>query len=69
MKIFKGADKLRCAWVEFESYEIVAAADFTSQVHVQFNPRVSPTWRVDGVAGQDNRTFNVLKTTGNQVYA
>jgi len=69
LRIFKGYEKLRCAWIEFESYEVVAATDFKSSTHVQFNPRTAPTWRINGVEGQDNKTFNVLKTTGNQVYA
>lgn len=69
MKIFKGADKLRCAWVEFESYEIVTASDFKSSTHLQFNPRVCPTWKVNGNEGQDNRTFDIIATTSNQMYA
>ena len=69
LRIFKGYEKLRCAWIEFESYEVVAASDFKSSTHVQFNPRTAPTWRVNGVEGQDNRTFDILATTGSQVYA
>lgn len=69
MRIFKGYEKLRCAWIEFDSYDVVAASDFKSSTHVQFNPRVCPTWRVNDKDGQDNRTFDMLATTGNQVYA
>ena len=68
LRIFNGADKLRCAWVQFDSYEVIAATTFTGTA-VQFNPRVSPTWRVAGVEGQDERTFNTIRTTGNQMYA
>lgn len=68
LRIFNGYEKLRCAWVQFESYQVVAPATFTGTA-VQFNPRVCPTWRVNGVEGQDDRTFGTIKTTGNQMYA
>lgn len=69
MRIFKGADKLRCAWVEFDSYEITPLRNYTSNVHVRFNPRVSPTWLVNDVDNQDDKTFDVLKTNNNQLFA
>lgn len=69
MKIFKGANKERCAWIDFESYEVTAKRNYTSDVHVRFNPRVSPTWTINGEGEKDNTTFDVLKTNGNQIYA
>lgn len=68
LRIFKGGDKARCAWIEFERYEVVAKGNYTSEVDVRFNPRVSPTWTVAGVDGQDDRTFAQLRTNGRKVY-
>jgi hypothetical protein len=69
MKIFKGSDKFRCAWVQFDSFEIVPLSDYTSKTQVRFNPRVKPTWVVAGVDEQDNREFGVLYTNRSQLFA
>lgn len=67
-KIFEGADKERCAWIDFESYEVVENTDYTG-VQVRFNPRVNPTWMVGEVDQQDGRTFEVLRTNMHNVFA
>lgn len=68
-KIFEGADKERCAWVEFDSWEVTERKGFTSETHVRFNPRVSPTWMVNGESDKDNTTFEVLFTNQHNLYA
>lgn len=69
LRIFNGADKLRCAWIEFESYELIAKTNYTSETELRFNPRVSPTWVVDGKDNQDGSKFNVIKTNGRKLFA
>jgi len=67
-KIFHGADKLRCAWVQFESFEIIEKSNYTSDIHIQFNPRKCPTWKVNDSENQDNREFKSIKSNNNQLY-
>lgn len=68
LRIFKGGEKQRCAWVECSRYDIVIKSDYTSDVEVRFNPRVCPTWIVNGISEQDGRKINTIKTNGRKLY-
>jgi len=69
LRIYNGGEKNRCAWVEFERYEVTKRSNYTSFVNVRFNPRVSPTWQVNGNSEQDGRTFSTLRTNSKNLYA
>ncbi len=68
LKIFNGADKERCAWIEFDSFEIVPVIESTSNINVRFNPRVCPTWMVNNEGNKDNTTFETLYTSKHNLY-
>ena len=62
-KIFQGANKTVCAWIEFDSMDIISpsevdVADLTS---VNYNPKNAPNWIVDGQIA-DGQTFAKLIT-------
>lgn len=68
LRIFKGADKERCAWVEFESYDVVKSIDKVTSTQVRFNPRVSPTWMINNQSDKDDTTFDELFTNNRNIY-
>jgi hypothetical protein len=63
LKIYKGGDKARCAWVSFESFDVLPKGSNTAGTPVRFNPRSCPTWQVDGKPEQDGRKFARLTTS------
>lgn len=69
-KIYKGANKRVCAWIECESISFltkkIPVFDLTIDTLLEYNPRVNPFWTmhnqdVDGVK------FPVLYTIGKEV--
>jgi hypothetical protein len=68
LKIFNGADKQRCAWVEFDSFEIVPIIETISATNVRFNPRICATWMVNNEGNKDNTTFETLYTSKHNLY-
>jgi hypothetical protein len=67
-RIYNGGEKNRCAWVEFDSFEIIPSAGYTSAVQVRFNPRICPTWIVQGKGEQDGRTFASIRSNNSKLY-
>jgi hypothetical protein len=63
LKIYKGGDKARCAWVSFESFDVLPAGTNAAGTPVRFNPRSCPTWQVNGQPEQDGRKFARLTTS------
>ena len=68
LRIFNGGEKNRCAWIEFESYEIIAKSQVSEGTELSFNPRVCPTWVVNG-KNADNSRFETIVTNGKKVYS
>ena len=48
IKIFKTKEKAPCAYIIFESYEVVPLQPAVSNVEVRYNPVLCPNWQVDG---------------------
>ena len=74
-KIFDGANKTVCAWVDCDSVEVVkksVAPVFEEGNRVSYNPRVKPFWmeldaNVDGkkydtLVSNDRNIFTITKT-------
>ena len=68
LKIFNGADKQRCAWIEFDSFEIVPIIENISNINIRFNPRICPTWQINNEGNKDNTTFETLYTNKHNLY-
>lgn len=66
-KIFDGANKTVCAWIECEGICILASTTEIKSNKVSYNPRVAPHWMMNGV-DVDGIRFNYLKTSGRSVY-
>lgn len=65
-KIFDGANKTVCAWIECEGICILDPTEITDN-KVSYNPRVAPHWMMNGVV-VDKVRFNYLRTSGRGVY-
>lgn len=72
-RIFEGANKSVCAWIEASSYEIVDRAQFDKdsyfEVPVAYNPRVVPNWQDFRGANIDNQNFGLIITEGRKLKA
>lgn len=69
-KIYNGADKTVCAWVECQRYFIDEhSEDSCTDYHVSYNPRKLPHWR-DMITGEiiDGKCFRGLYTVGRGLY-
>ena len=65
-KIFEGANKSVCAFVDFETIEVVTGVEFGEQL--RFNPRVSPHWHKNWCLDNlDGMRFDSLVTAGRSV--
>ena len=70
-KIFNGANKSVCAWMEAEAMEVGPPPDSSSyfEVPVSYNPRVSPNWRDFKNTDIDNQNFNIIMVKGRKLTA
>ena len=66
-KIFDGANKTVCAWIESETVTIFHPLNIAQGIKVSFNPRVQPNWVCDGEIVDKGR-FDVLYTFESGVY-
>tara|TARA_R110000851_G_scaffold4416_1_gene17951 strand:+ start:2484 stop:3020 length:537 start_codon:yes stop_codon:yes gene_type:complete len=66
-KIFDGANKTVCAWIESETVTIFTPSNIGQGIKVTFNPRVQPNWVCDGEIVDKGR-FDVLYTYESGVY-
>lgn len=68
-KIFEGANKTVCSWIECESVYLIAdGLDTPLQgIEAHYNPRHEPNWVVDG-ENADSRSYDSLYTIGNKVF-
>jgi hypothetical protein len=70
-KIYKGAMKSVCAWVECKSLIIYPKREVDVAViwdeEVSYNPRVKPNW-VYNTEDVDGREFDMLYSIGKKIY-
>ena len=67
-KIFDGANKTVCAWIECETLTIFEPLNNIAQgIKISYNPRVQPNWVCDGEI-VDNGRYDVLYSFENGVY-
>lgn len=64
-RIYDGAHKSVCAWIECDKVIATSSKPNTGK-RVSYNPRVAPNWLLEG-ENVDGRVFN-LHTVGNAVY-
>lgn len=67
-KIFNGARKSVCAWIDCQSVEIIEPNDRTPEETIQFNPRISPHWRSSSNENIDGSFFDVILSNGKKLY-
>ena len=65
-KIYDGANKTVCAWIECGAIRILNPSEITEN-KVSYNPRVQPNWMMNNQI-VDNIGFNYLRTSGRGVY-
>ena len=66
-KIFAGANKTVCAWIECEEILIINPVDTPGKVEVRYNPRIQPNWVCCG-EDVDSHKFSGAFTSGRKVY-
>lgn len=60
-KIFEGDHKSPCAWLICESYEVIPKSTVIStDIHLRFNPKVSPHWNTEENDNVDNDSFDTV---------
>lgn len=64
-KIFNGANKRVCAWIECENIKI--NYDDLKGDEIKYNPRVQPYWEKSNI-NIDNMEFDYLFTQKNKIY-
>jgi len=74
-KIFDGANKTVCAWVDCDNLEIrykkdpkYTELDTEGLTRYKYNPRKNPHWFTDDDNNVDGKTFAILATTERQIY-
>lgn len=68
-KIYDGANKRVCAWIECEDLKIKYKYRFGDNLNeISYNPRVAPYWRNIKNEDIDNSTFNTLRSLGNRIF-
>jgi hypothetical protein len=71
-KIFNGAQKEPCAYIICTSYEVVEPIKIPGELEVNFNPKLSPHWRMfsgRSIDLVDFALFTTLITFNSKVYA
>lgn len=70
-KIYEGANKSVCAWIEAEHISVQGIRSFELPTHkdnqVRYNPRVCPSW-IQRDKDVDGETYPKLVTRGRDVY-
>ena len=68
-KIFEGANKTVCSWIECDSVYLIADGLVAppAGVEARYNPRHEPNWVVEG-ENADSRSYESLFTIGNKVF-
>lgn len=66
-KIFEGAHKEICAWIDAVKVTIVKSSEFKGN-EVFYNPRITPYWRDNEGAKIDNTVHPYLATKGRSVF-
>ena len=67
-KIYNGENKSVCAWVNFDSMELLQPGKkIEGMTKVHYNPREAPFWCVNG-QNVDGYIFNELVLTGDGVF-
>ena len=68
-KIYGGANKSVCAWIEFDRMEKLPsdASAVEGLTPVNYNPKIAPNWVVDG-HNADGTTYSKLITFGRKPY-
>ena len=60
-KIFKGANKSRCAWIVCDNYKIIDPISDTSRLpEITFNPRVCPNYMCEGDNVDKTEIFEIV---------
>jgi hypothetical protein len=72
-KIFNGANKTVCSWIECKHVELITNQNekelpITFGEEIKYNPRVSPFWRDEEGNDIDNTVFMSLVTRDNRVF-
>lgn len=67
LKIYNGAHKTVCAWVEAENIEILNKPIKTSNNIISFNPRIEPNWVIGG-EDADGRIIDIIVTNNTKLY-
>jgi hypothetical protein len=73
-KIFEGADKTVCAWIECKSWHLQSRYSMSENMldaihmeHIEYNPHKQPYWSLLGM-NMDGKECNDLVTHGRRVY-
>jgi hypothetical protein len=64
-KIYKGANKTVCAWVECEHLSLREPISIGGE-HVSYNPRAAPNWVFQG-ENVDGEIFAMIRTKGREL--
>jgi len=69
LKIFEGAHKTVCAWVECDWVDVVdtKAIVGTKDYHIRYNPRMSPHWNIDD-ENVDGSEYDLIYSSGRELY-
>lgn len=66
-KIYAGANKSVCAWIEADDINITSVVPIPGEpAEVSFNPKSNPFWICKN-EDVDNKTFSILHTIGRKV--
>lgn len=73
-KIYDGANKTVCAWVECKYVEVLRKDehDFESNSHlenIRYNPKLSVNWQNSNNENIDNQFFHSIVSDGRNLYA
>jgi len=67
-KIFAGANKTVCAWIECEEVIISENKSFESSKEIKYNPKVAPYW-LENNENADNNKYQMLQTNKRKIYS
>lgn len=67
-KIFAGANKTVCAWLECEEIIISENNFFESSKEIRYNPKVAPHW-LENNENADNKKYQMLQTNKRKIYS
>lgn len=69
-KIWCGATKRVCSWVECEELMIQSVKNINTSgyEHIRYNPKFLPYWTNDAGENLDNKKFDYLISINNKIY-